>query len=386
MLAVAVFLCSALAAGYVILGYPLCLKFLAKYRASPIAKGARERSVSVLICVYNGAHFVRDKLLSVLAQDYPRELMEIIVLSDGSTDETDAIVNGFAADGVELVRLPRGGKPAALNAGIQRARNEILILTDVRQTLDRACLRHLVTCFEDPRVGVVSGELSIRAGATREEGDIGAYWRFESWMRRQLARVDSMFGATGPIYAMRRSLAVEMPPEILLDDVYLPLAAFFRGYRLVVEQDARAFDHPARLGSEFSRKVRTLAGNFQIIRYMPQLLGPRNRMWFHFVSYKLGRLVLPYFLIAGAISSLYLPDPWRAIILSAMAACIALAAFDPWMPQRLPVKRISSLARTFLVMMIATVSAVRVFFVAPRNLWKESTIQPSVRAAEDVNR
>lgn len=386
MFALALFLCAAFAAAYVIGGYPLCLKLLAKYRCKPVVKGDTERSVSILICVYNGAHFVREKLQSVLAQNYPRELMEIIVLSDGSTDETDALVGGFAADGVELIQLPHGGKPAALNAGIARAGNEILVLTDVRQALDRDCVRRLVEGFDDARVGVVSGELAIRSGDTREEGDIGAYWRFESWMRRQLARVDSMFGATGPIYAMRRSLAVEMPPEILLDDMYLPLTAFFRGYRLVVEERARAFDHPAKLGSEFSRKVRTLAGNFQIIRYMPQLLGPQNRMWFHFVSYKIGRLVLPYFLIAITISSFYLPGPWRVAVLAAIAASIAISAIDPWIPQRLVIKRITSPARTFLVMIIATVSAVRVFFVPPRKLWKESTIQPSVHAAENNNR
>ena len=386
MLALAVFLCGALTAGYIFIGYPICLKFVAKWRARPIVKGSTERSVSVVICVYNGAHFVRKKLRSLLEQNYPRELMEILVLSDGSTDGTDAIVREFEDDGVQLIRLPHGGKPAALNVGFARARNEILVLTDVRQTLDRQCVRGLVGCFDDPQVGVVSGELAIRSGDTREEGDIGAYWRFESWMRRQLARVDSMFGATGPIYAIRRRLAVELPPEILLDDMYLPLTAFFRGYRLVVEEQARAYDHPSKLDSEFPRKVRTLAGNLQILRYMPQLLGPKNRMWFHFVSYKLGRLTLPYLLIVVTISSFYLPGPWRLPILMGIAGSFSLAVLDPWISQRLPIKRISSPARTFLVMMIATVSAIRVFFVPPRKLWKESTIQPSARPAEDTTR
>ena len=372
------FLFSVFAVAYVLVGYPVLLRLLTRYRARPVTKGPSLRSVSILIPVRNGGAFIREKLRSVLGQDYPRDLMEIIVLSDGSTDETDDIVREFAADGIELIRLPHGGKPAALNVGFQRARNEILVLTDVRQTINRECMKGLVSCFADPNVGVVSGELLIRPGDLTEQVDIGLYWRFETWMRRELARLDSIFGATGPIYAIRRSLAVELPNEILLDDVYLPLTAFFRGYRLVVEESARAFDHPAKLGGEFQRKLRTLAGNYQILKYMPQLLGPRNRMWFHFVSYKLGRLLLPYALLALAISSWYVPSLLGRMVLCGQVAFVVLAGLDPWFPPGLAIKRVSSAARTFAVMMIATVGAVCVFFVSPRRLWTESTITPTV--------
>src|SRR5260370_1196685 len=121
-----------------------------------------------------------------------------------------------------------------------------------------------------------------------------------------------MFGATGPFYAIRRELAVPIPPDVLLDDVYLPLAPFFRGYRLVVEESARAFDYPTTLETEFRRKVRTLAGVYQLIRIYPRLLLPGNRMWFHFMSYKVGRLLLPHALILIAACSFFLPHPWRA--------------------------------------------------------------------------
>ena len=373
------FLLSFLTVVYVMAGYPLLLKVLARYRSRPVVKAEIPRSVSVLIPVRNGAAFIREKLRSVLAQNYPKELVEIIVLSDESTDGTDDIVREFAADGVELIRLPRGGKPAALNAGFKRARNEILVLTDVRQTLDDGCVKALVSCFADEKVGVVSGELLIRQGELSEQADIGLYWRFESWIRRELARLDSIFGATGPIYAIRRSLVVDFPPEILLDDMYLPLTAFFRGYRLIVEGYARAYDHPAKLSGEFRRKLRTLAGNYQILQYMPQLLGPRNRMWLHFVSYKVGRLLLPYILLVLAISGLLVPGVFGRVVFAGMVAFAILAALDGWIPQGLFVKRISSAARTFAVMMLATAAAVCVFFVPPQRLWTQSTITPAAK-------
>jgi biofilm PGA synthesis N-glycosyltransferase PgaC len=374
------FLFGVLVVAHVMFGYPLILRFLAKRRARPVLKGDRRATVSILLPVHNGAQFIREKLQSILRQDYPKELLQIIVLSDGSSDDTDHIVGEFEPRGVELMRLPRAGKPAALNAGFKRARHEILVLTDVRQELDPACIKNLVRSFNDPAVGVVSGEMLIRSGATHEEVDIGLYWRFESWVRKQLGRLDSTFGATGPIYAIRRELVVELPADILLDDVYLPLTAFFKGYRLVVDEAARVYDHPAKLGSEFRRKVRTLAGNYQIIKRMPQLLGWKNRLWFHFISYKLGRLLLPYALLLVAISSIFLPGGLAKFVVAGQIAFYSLAALDSWLPQGFIVKRISSPIRTFVVMMIAAVCALSVFFVHPKHLWKESTILPAAKS------
>ena len=373
-----VFAACALAIAYVLAGYPLLLALLARSRARPLQKRFEPRSVSIVIAVHNGEMFLRNKLRSVLALRYPRELLQILVVSDGSTDATDAIAAEFASEGVDLRRIPRAGKPAALNAGIHQATGEILVLTDVRQELEPESVECLVACFADPAVGVASGELLIRKGGLREEADIGLYWRFESWIRNQLSALDSMFGATGPFYAMRRSLAVPIPEDVLLDDVYLPLSAFFRGFRLIVEPRARAIDYPTTRDTEFRRKVRTLAGNYQIIGRFPALLRPANRMWLHFVSYKLGRLLLPYALIVLAVASFGLSRPWAIAAVAAQAAGYGLAALDPWIPADWILKRLSSPARTFVVMMLAAICAVQVFFVPPRKLWKPTTI-PSVK-------
>jgi cellulose synthase/poly-beta-1,6-N-acetylglucosamine synthase-like glycosyltransferase len=371
-LAVAFFLAGLAVPLYVLLVYPALLALLARWRPRPVCSMPWRTTVSVVIAVRNGERFIREKLRSVLALEYPRELLDILVVSDGSTDATDFIVREFAHEGVRLLRIPPSGKPAALNAAIPATRGEILLLTDVRQALAPGSLQLLVDCFADPSVGAASGRLVIRPGATRSEADVGLYWRYETWIRERLSRIDSTFGAVGPFYALRRDLAVRIPEDILLDDVYLPLAGYFRGYRLIVEGRAIAYDEPTTRAAEFRRKVRTLGGNYQILAAVPALLGIRNRMWFHFVSYKLGRLVTPYALLLAAASSLFLPGPWAVLAVPAEALFCLLGAIDALIPERALLKRLSSPVRTFLVLMLATICGLQVFFLPPQALWKET--------------
>jgi biofilm PGA synthesis N-glycosyltransferase PgaC len=361
---------------YVLAGYPLLLRWVALRCSRPVQRRPIEPSVSLIIAVHNGERFLEAKLQSVLALEYAADMLEIIVASDGSSDRTEEIADSFASQRVSLLRLPRGGKPAALNAAIGQARGEILVLTDVRQPLDPPSVARLVENFADPTVGVASGELLINAGASQEEADIGLYWRFETWMRDRLSSVDSMFGATGPFYAIRRSLAVPIPADTLLDDVYLPLAAYFQGYRLVMDSRARAYDVPTSLETEFRRKIRTLAGNYQILCAYPALLGPGNRMWVHFMSYKFGRLLLPWLLLVLAVASFGLPAPWRGIVLAGQAVFYGLALADTWIFKPRLLKRLSSSAHTFVVMMVATLGGLSVFFIPPRTLWKVTSAGP----------
>jgi hypothetical protein len=236
----------------------------------------------------------------------------------------------------------------------------------------------MMNCFADPAVGVVSGELTIREGNNLEESNIGVYWKFESWIRNRLSDLDSMMGATGPFYAIRRELMVRMPAETLLDDLYVPLAAFFRGYRLVVEPAAKAYDDPTSLSTEFRRKVRTLAGNYQIMRQYPGLLTSRNRMRFHYLSYKLGRLLLPFALIIIAVTCFWLPSRWMVITaVAAQVAIYGLAFLDERLDEESILKRLSSAARTFVVMMLAALCALSVFFVSPQKLWTPTKTRPS---------
>lgn len=359
---------------YVLAGYPALLGVFARWRAKRILRRPINPSVSVIIAVHNGERFIEPKLRSVLDLAYPRDKMEIIVASDGSTDRTEEITHRFAGDGVRLLALPHAGKPSALNAAMAEAHGEILIFTDVRQLLASDSLRLLVENFADPAVGAASAELVILKGGI-EEANVGLYWRYELWIRLRLSALDSIFGATGAYYGIRRQLAAPIPPDALLDDMYVPLPAFFEGYRLIVDSRARMFDYPSGIESEFRRKLRTLAGNYQILRTYPQLLGPRNRMWFHYVSYKFGRLLLPYALIVVAILSFELPAPWSARAVGCQMAFYLAALADRWIPEGFFFKRLTSPIRTFVTLMAAALLAVSVVFVPASVLWRPSRIQ-----------
>jgi poly-beta-1,6-N-acetyl-D-glucosamine synthase len=358
--AAVIFLASLSFTVYILFGYPLLLAVLAR-RDYKIHKHFEPAGVSILLTVYNGERWIRDKLLSILALDYPPELKRITVISDGSTDRTDEIVGQFAGQGVELLRVPRGGKAAALNAGLRAARDQILFFTDVRQPLDPGCLKSLVACLGDPSVGAACGHVFFLGDRQEQQAHMGLYWRYEKWIRLEQSRIHSIQAGTGCIYAMRRELARPIPPDTLLDDSYLPLCAFFRGYRFVFDTGAIAYEYPTTLDAEFHRKVRTLAGIYQLIGIFPALIGPGNRMWIHFVSHKLGRLLLPFALIVMALSSFGLPGAWRVFALAAQGTSYLS-----------PIKRISSLARTFVVLMAASLCAVSIFFIPARRLWKET--------------
>ena len=354
---------------YVIAGYPLLLRWSAARNAIPVAKQPQLKTISILIAVHNGDKFLGDKLDSVVNVDYPRELMETYVLSDGSTDRTAEIARSYADRGIQLLELPKGGKPAALNVGIARATGDILILTDVRQVLERNSLREMVANFADPTIGVVSGDLPMREGIDAEESNTSLYWRYERAIRKDLGKLGSTFGATGPFYAMRRELAPVMPADTLLDDMYLPLAAYFRGFRVIVDEDARAIEYPFSVQGEFRRKLRTLAGNYQIMVKYPALVTWKNRMLFHFVSYKIGRLALPWLFVGMFIASFGLPHPWAAILVTLQVIFYGLAALDLVLAPDSALKRLATPARTVVTLLAAAALAVSVFFVPPHRLW-----------------
>lgn len=378
----AAFVLLALLALYIIAGYPILLYWLAARWGKPIRKQPHTRkTVSILIAVYNGESVIAEKLRSIVNLDYPKELLEILVLSDGSTDRTSDIAREFAAYGVELIELPHRGKPAALNYGIARSHGEILVLTDARQPLEADSVSHLVACFADPTIGAVSGDLPMRNANTAEQQSTSLYWVIERWIRKNLGRLDSNFGTTGPFYAMRRELAPVMPADTLLDDMYLPLAGFFRGYRIVVDEQAIAWEQAFSVKGEFRRKMRTLAGNYQILRFYP-LLSMRNRLLFHFLSYKMGRLALPWILLALLAVSFGLAWPWNAIMAGLQALFYLLALADLIIPSDTVLKRVSSPARAFVNLMAAAAMAVCVFFLPPERIWKPT----EASAARDQNR
>jgi glycosyltransferase involved in cell wall biosynthesis len=374
-LSVVLFSAAILFVLYVLAGYPGLLALLARRRGPGFEPVPQTRPVSVLIAVRNGAAFLTAKLESLLAQDYDLSQVEIVVVSDGSTDQTEAITLGYRERGVHLLRVPAAGKALALNAALAHLRGEIVVLTDVRQRLAPDCLRLLTAGFHSPAVGVVSGDVVIVDETTRAEADIGLYRRYETWIRANMSRLDSMLGATGCLYAIRRELLVPYPPNLILDDMFQPMQVLLRGFRVVLEARARAYDFPVALEMEFVRKVRTQAGVYQLLREMPAILTSRNRMWWHFLSLKLGRLLLPHGLLVALVASPFLPWPYRLPVLAAEVFTVALALADPLLGERSAAKRISSPLHTFLVLVAAAFCAQMIWFVPPERLWKTTRVR-----------
>lgn len=376
-MAAVIFFAAAAFILYTLFLYPLLVHLLAARRPRPTRKEFLPRTVSVLLPVWNGEQYLARKLDSLLSLDYPQELIDILVISDGSTDGTAAIARSYASRGVRLIEQPRGGKALCLNAGLAHATGEILFLTDVRQPIDPGSLRALVECFADPTVGAVSGELIIRDGQTLEEASAGLYWKYEKWLRKRLAVIDSVLGATGCIYAMRRELAAPLPAGCLLDDMYLPLLAFHAGYRVGFEERARAYDEPAAMNSEFRRKVRTLAGNYQLMGFLPWLLTPSNRLLLHYLSHKVARLVLPFALLALLGSAWMLPYPWKWICGGGQVLFYGIAVTDRWLPDGSPWKRLTSPAWTFTVLMAASFWAASILFRPKADFWGRTQVRGS---------
>jgi hypothetical protein len=231
------------------------------------------------------------------------------------------------------------------------------------------------------QIGLSKPELSTLLGTgsfyfAPTEANTGLYWKYEKLIRKAQSAVGSIPGATGCIYAMRSRLAVDLPPGVLADDVYLPLAAYFQGYRLILEPKARAYDGPTSLNTEFHRKVRTLAGIYQVIRAYPRLLAPTHPLWWHFVSHKLARLLLPWALLLMLLSSALLQAPWNWVCLAPQVAFYGLAMLDGLLPRGALVKKLSSLARTFAVLMLASAAACSIFFRSSQALWKPPVSRP----------
>jgi len=371
-----VLLLASLVACYILIGYPLLLAFFTR-RAAP---GVRKDSTflpraTVLLAVHNGEQFIVGKLESLLSLDYPAGRLEILVISDGCTDDTDRLVAQFAGRGVRLIRVPRGGKAAALNAGLAHATGEILFFTDVRQAIDSGALAHLAANFADPTVGAVTGELCwLDPSRQGEHADMELYWRYELWARSRHSAIDSIFSVTGCIYALRRDLADPLPPGTLTDDAVFSLRAFFRGYRVIFDPEARAYDYPTAEGGEFTRKLRTLAGLWQLHVRMPALFTSANRMRFHFLSYKFARLVLPWAIFLVWISTLALPlGSFRDWLLGGEMLFVVVAFLDRFVPKSWPIKRLSSPAHTFLSMNAAAFLSLAVFVLPAGSLWKKPT-------------
>jgi biofilm PGA synthesis N-glycosyltransferase PgaC len=293
-----VFWGSLLALAYVYAGYPLIAGLRARIRPRPVRRAPIEPHVSIMVVAHNEAQRIAGRIENLLALDYPRARLDIVIASDGSTDGTVNEAKAYAGAGVRVHRFAeRRGKAAVINDVVPQLTSEIVVFADARQRFDTGSLRALMANFADPAVGAASGELMLATdgGTATAARGTAFYWRYEKFIRYSEGRADSTVGATGAIYAIRRELFAPIPADTILDDVVIPMRIVRRGYRVIFEPGARAYDTAsATAQQEFIRKARTNAGTFQLFSRERWLLNPlQNRLWFETVSHKALRLTLP---------------------------------------------------------------------------------------------
>lgn len=297
---------------YTYIGYPLVLKVVAALFARGVRKGPIEPAVSFIIAGYNEEATIAAKLENTLGLDYPSGRLQVIFASDGSTDSTVMIARRFENKGVVVLHHDvRRGKVSAINDAVRAAEGEILVFSDCRQRFDRYAVRALVGNFNDPAVGAVSGELFIgTAGVGTGKTSVVSYWDYEKTVRKAEASFGSVMGVTGAIWAIRRSLFEPYPQATILDDLYQPMRAVLKGYRVVFEDGAKAYDSASKkTKDEIRRKVRTIAGNWQVFFSMKGLFNPwRNRAVLQFVSHKVLRVLVPFFLLIAFVANIFLMD------------------------------------------------------------------------------
>ncbi len=340
---------------YTYIGYPALLKLAGSLRRAPRRAAPPEEwpSISITIPVHNEAEVIAGTLEQILELDYPAERRQILVVSDASSDGTDAIVSSFADRGVELLRLPeRRGKTAAENAARAQLRGAIIVNTDASVRIAPQGLKPLVAAFADPTVGVASGrDVSVaRVGAEANAGE-STYVGYEMWVRDLETRVSGIVGASGCLYAVRAELHRQLVPEDLSRDFGAALLARRRGYRAVSVPEAICFvPRGASLRQEYRRKVRTMARGLRTLWWLRGLLDPLRwgRFAWMLASHKLCRWVVPWALLGAvaALAGLATGEGrgWSRGVLAGLAVVAGLGAAGWWWPEGKRPPRLLALA------------------------------------------
>lgn len=362
-------LCCVLVA-YAYVGYAVVLGICAHMRLRPIRKASLRLSVSIVMAVKNEAANLPAKLANLNLLDYPRELLQIVVVSDGSTDQTSDILQRRIPDVLPVVLPESQGKAAALNAAVPHTTGQILMFIDARQILDANAVTELVSCFADNNIGGVSGELLLETDSIQTPANaLGIYWKIEKALRKLESATGSVVGVTGAIYAIRRELYVDLPPSTILDDVLVPMNIVRQGKRVIFQPTAIARDRIfAEKGKEFSRKVRTLTGNYQLLRMAPWLLTTANPLLFRFVSHKLLRLLVPFLLILMLFAAAFASGPMFHILFVLQVLFYLAAALGGLSPSIRRLKPIA-IATTFVMLNAAAAVAFYNFITGRNEVW-----------------
>jgi cellulose synthase/poly-beta-1,6-N-acetylglucosamine synthase-like glycosyltransferase len=259
-------------------------------------------NVTMIVPVYNEEEHLEEKIINLRDTDYPRDKLQVIFVSDGSTDKTNEILSRLNEAGIEIIFKGRGGKPTALNVAVEHAHNSILIFSDGSTLFEPDAIRMLVRHFSSPDVGAVCGALKFASNAESQQTE-GVYWKYESMLRLMESRLGATLTASGAIYALRREAWIPLSPETVLDDFMATVNARKLGYRVLYDPEAVALDFaPSSIKGEFARRVRIAVGSFRSLgEFLSAPLPGRTR--FAFISHKLMRWTVPQWLVVALLSN-----------------------------------------------------------------------------------
>ncbi|GAW94038.1 glycosyltransferase family 2 protein [Calderihabitans maritimus] len=296
---------------YIYLGYPVLIYILTFFKKRTIRRDdSYLPTVTLIISAYNEGKVIRSKIENTLQLRYPKNKLEVLVASDGSTDETNEIVREFEADGIKLLAFPENrGKTITQNEAVKHASGEIIVFSDANAMYASDAIHKLVRNFADPRVGCVCGELRYK----REEDNVagqgeGLYWRYEQFLKCIESALGNALGANGSIYALRKELYYPLPAEIISDFVE-PLMIVAQGYRTVYEDEAISYEEPSSTyQEEFKRKVRIITRSFRGLLYVKHMLNPfrYGLLAIGLLSHKLLRWLTGFFLLILLITNFLL--------------------------------------------------------------------------------
>lgn len=352
-------------AAYAYLGYPVLLKLISLLRPRPpvTREPAEWPSVSITIPAYNEERAIAATLDALLATDYPADRRQILVVSDASSDRTDEIVRGYADRGVELLRMPvRGGKTAAENAAREHLRGGIVVNTDASVRIAPGALKPLIARFADPEVGVASGR-DVSVAQMNRDLNLGesGYVGYEMWVRDLETRVDSIVGASGCFYAIRKPLQMTLFPSALSRDFACALIAREQGYRAVSVNEAVCFvPRIQSLHREYRRKVRTLTRGLETLWFKRSLLNPFRYGLFAWMlaSHKLVRWLAPWGLILAALGCLLLAAALRSAVLAGVFVLPLVFAGVGWVwPENRRAPRVVAVPTYVVLGIIAALDA-----------------------------
>ncbi len=313
----------------------LIIFILSELKRKMPLKGNALPSVSILIAAYNEEKVIETKILNSLALDYPKDKIEIIVIADGSSDQTQSIVKKYESENViGLFETERRGKSMAINRGVNKAKGDVLFFTDANTILDRSCLKMLVRNFSDELVGGVCGKKIIRNDSNRRSASLGdqTFWQFESNLKLRESQIDSIPTGDGEVFAIRRRLFEVIPEGIINDDSAITFDIVKKGFRVVYEPEAISTEEASiTLEDDFNVKARMVYGGLQIIKRYKNFLKRYKRFFvFQFFSHKVLRYSMPIFLVLILISNAFLTGAfyWTFFVLQLLFYVCAMIGFN----------------------------------------------------------